>query len=55
MIGENDTDCGACTGFEDSDDLLEVLDGSEVEDALESHEDFEFDDVIEENFALIQK
>lgn len=55
MIGENDTDFGACTGFEDSDDLLEVLDCREVEDALESHDDFEFEDVIEESFALIQK
>ena len=55
MIGENDTDYGACTGFEDSEDLLEVLDGSEVEDALEIHDDFEFEDVIEENFALIKK
>ena len=55
VIGENDTDDGACTGFEDSEDLLEVLEGSEVEDALESHKDFEFEDVIEEDFALIQK
>ena len=55
MIGENDTDYGACAGSEDSGDLLEVLDGSEVEDALESHKDFEFEDVIEEDFALIQK
>ena len=51
MIGEDDTDCGACTGFEDSDDLLEVFDGDEVEDAFESRDDFEFEDVTEENFA----
>ena len=55
MNGENDTDCGARTGFEDSDDLLEVLDGDKVEDALESRDDFEFEDVAEESFALIKK
>ena len=55
MIGEDDTDCGACTGFEDSDELLGVLDGDEVEDAFESHDDFEFGDVIEKDFALLKK
>ena len=54
VIGENDTDWGACTGLGDSDDLLEVLDGDKVEDALESRDDFEFEDVTKENFALIK-
>ena len=55
VIGENDTDDGACTGFEDGEDLLEVLENSEVEVAVESRKDIEFEDIIEEDYALIQK
>ena len=55
VIGENDADDGACTGFEDGEDLLRVIEDSEVEDAVESRKDTEFEDIFEEDDVLIQK
>ena len=55
MNGGNDGDDDACTGFEDGEDLLKVLEDREVEDAVESRKDIEFEDIIEEDDALIQK
>ena len=54
VIGENDGDDDACTGFEDGEDLLKVLEDSEVEDAVESHTGIEFEDILEEDDVLIQ-
>ena len=41
-------------GFEDSEDLLKVLEDSEVEDAVESRAGVEFEDILEEDDVLIK-
>ena len=55
VIGENDSDDDACAGFEESEDLLKVLEDSEVEDAVESPTGIEFEDILGKKDVLIQK